>query len=220
MLKNESLKLTTAQFAKLHKINKRTLHYYDEIDLFKPKFKGENNYRYYDIRRLKQTKKVLEIKKDQLLKSSRVTDFEIEIVERQDEYLLVSNEPFVQYDVKEILEYLQQAWNIEQYKVGCGSYISIDKIKNNDFEHYDGLFISLQNKRYGKNVLLQSKGKYLCGYVKGDWDKIAVLYRSMLNFAKKENLKLIGYAFERGLNEFAINSIDEYFTEISIKISE
>ncbi len=52
---------------------------------------------------------------------------------------LVSNEPFVQYDVKEILEYLQQAWNIEQYKVGCGSYISIDKIKNNDFEHYDGL---------------------------------------------------------------------------------
>ena len=254
MLKNESLKLTTAQFAKLHKINKRTLHYYDEIDLFKPKFKGENNYRYYDyfqsielenilmlkqldmsiseiksylnnpnvndfvniaddkilkieqdIRRLKQTKKVLEIKKNQLLKSSRVTDFEIEIVERQDEYLLVSNEPFVQYDVKEILEYLQQAWNIEQYKVGCGSYISIDKI---------------QNKRYGKNVLLQSKGKYLCGYVKGDWDKIAVLYRSMLNFAKKENLKLIGYAFERGLNEFAINSIDEYFTEISIKISE
>ena len=42
----------------------------------------------------------------------------------------------------------------------------------------------------------------------------------MLNFAKKENLKLIGYAFERCLNEFAINSIDEYFTEISIKISE
>ena len=37
MLKNESLKLTTAQFAKLHRINKRTLHYYDEIDLFKPK---------------------------------------------------------------------------------------------------------------------------------------------------------------------------------------
>ena len=63
------------------------------------------------------------------MKSSRVTDFEIEIVERQDEYLLVSNEPFIQYDVKEILEYLQQAWNIEQYKVGCGSYISIDKLK-------------------------------------------------------------------------------------------
>lgn len=40
--------LTTAQFAKLHHVNKRTLHYYDEIGLFSPKDKGENNYRYYD----------------------------------------------------------------------------------------------------------------------------------------------------------------------------
>lgn len=40
--------LTTAQFAKLHNVNKRTLHYYDTIGLFSPKYKGENNYRYYD----------------------------------------------------------------------------------------------------------------------------------------------------------------------------
>lgn len=33
MLKNESLKLTTAQFAKLHKINKRTLHYLSLIHI-------------------------------------------------------------------------------------------------------------------------------------------------------------------------------------------
>lgn len=38
---------TAGQFAKLHGINKRTLHYYDEIDLFSPSHKGENGYRYY-----------------------------------------------------------------------------------------------------------------------------------------------------------------------------
>ena len=38
---------TTAQFAKLHGINKRTLHYYDDIGLFSPKHKGDNQYRYY-----------------------------------------------------------------------------------------------------------------------------------------------------------------------------
>lgn len=27
-------RLTTAQFAKLHEVNKRTLHYYDDIGLF------------------------------------------------------------------------------------------------------------------------------------------------------------------------------------------
>lgn len=42
--------MTTAQFAKLHGLNKRALHYYDEIGLFSPAFKGENGYRYYDYR--------------------------------------------------------------------------------------------------------------------------------------------------------------------------
>ena len=47
-MNKEIYHLTTAQFAKLHNVNKRTLHYYDKIGLFSPKNKGENNYRYYD----------------------------------------------------------------------------------------------------------------------------------------------------------------------------
>ena len=43
----KSLLFTTGQFARLHHLNKRTLHYYDEIGLFSPAFKGENDYRYY-----------------------------------------------------------------------------------------------------------------------------------------------------------------------------
>ena len=38
---------TAGEFAKLHHVNKRTLHYYDEIGLFQPNRKGENEYRYY-----------------------------------------------------------------------------------------------------------------------------------------------------------------------------
>lgn len=49
-MNRNSIYLTTAQFAKLHGVNKRTLHYYDEIGLFSPQFTGENNYRYYDSR--------------------------------------------------------------------------------------------------------------------------------------------------------------------------
>lgn len=33
--------LTTSQFAKLHNVNKRTLHYYDKIGLFFQKIKGK-----------------------------------------------------------------------------------------------------------------------------------------------------------------------------------
>ena len=48
-MKKNTIKLTTAQFARLHNINKRTLHYYDSIGLFSPNTKGENGYRYYDL---------------------------------------------------------------------------------------------------------------------------------------------------------------------------
>ena len=47
LMKNIKYLYTTGQFAKLNGINKRTLHYYDEIGLFSPEFKKENGYRYY-----------------------------------------------------------------------------------------------------------------------------------------------------------------------------
>lgn len=46
-MKNKKFLYTTGEFAKLNGINKRTLHYYDEIGLFSPEFKKENGYRYY-----------------------------------------------------------------------------------------------------------------------------------------------------------------------------
>lgn len=42
-------KFTTGQFAALYGINKRTLMYYDSIDLFKPAIVKDNGYRYYTI---------------------------------------------------------------------------------------------------------------------------------------------------------------------------
>ena len=38
---------SSGEFAKLTGINKRTLHYYNDIGLFKPQFIGENGYHYY-----------------------------------------------------------------------------------------------------------------------------------------------------------------------------
>jgi len=48
---------TVKQLADLAGVSRRTLHYYDEIDLLKPSDKGENGYRYYDdeaVMRLQQ----------------------------------------------------------------------------------------------------------------------------------------------------------------------
>lgn len=54
---------TTGQFAKLNGINKRTLHYYDEIGLFSPEFKAENGYRYYTCFQTVQLELIVTLRK-------------------------------------------------------------------------------------------------------------------------------------------------------------
>ncbi|WP_270506435.1 MerR family transcriptional regulator, partial [Paraclostridium sordellii] len=44
---NEKRYFSTGEFAKLFKINKKTLFHYDEIGLFKPEKVEDNGYRYY-----------------------------------------------------------------------------------------------------------------------------------------------------------------------------
>lgn len=44
--------LTTGEFAKLCKVNKQTLFYYDQIGLLSPIMKNEKGYRYYSIRQI------------------------------------------------------------------------------------------------------------------------------------------------------------------------
>ncbi len=268
-MKNNSIKLTTAQFAKLHKVNKRTLHYYDSIGLFRPNAKGDNGYRYYDvsqsidfeyirmlkelnmsieeivdycknptpykfleiaekkekeidlaIQQLKHTKKILQRKKEQVTLCENLQEQEIRIEECKAERISVLPYDFSEDDVSQIFTYANEKWSIEQIRIGIGSFISLDKVINNTFETYDGIYTYTLRRISGSKPLIKPKGKYICGYQKGTWDKAPAMYKKMLNYAEKNNLKLTGYAYEIGLNEFVISSPEEYITKFMIKIDE
>lgn len=45
----------------------------------------------------------------------------------------------------------------------------------------------------------------------------AAIFR-ILDYAKQHGLTLFGYAYETGVNEMTINSIDEYITRIVIPV--
>lgn len=60
------IRFTAGEFAKLHNINKRTLHYYDEIGLFSPSCKGENQYRYYTYFQSPQLEMILAMRELQM----------------------------------------------------------------------------------------------------------------------------------------------------------
>jgi MerR family transcriptional regulator, thiopeptide resistance regulator len=50
---------TVKELAQLSGVSVRTLHYYDEIDLLKPAFLGDNGYRYYEEEQLLQLQQIL-----------------------------------------------------------------------------------------------------------------------------------------------------------------
>lgn len=62
-MKNMKFLYTTGQFAKLNGINKRTLHYYDEIGLFSPEFKKDNGYRYYTCFQIVQLEMIMTLRR-------------------------------------------------------------------------------------------------------------------------------------------------------------
>ena len=261
-------KLTTAQFAKLHHVNKRTLHYYDSIGLFSPRYKGENGYRYYDysqsidfeyirmlkeihlsieeikgfiqafdeqtffdtmndkqkeideqIKKLKKVKTILAQKKEHLLLCQRMSDMGIEIIDLKEEFLLTVPYTFEEDDAAKAFQYIQSVWPPEQYRTGVGSYISLEKIQAGQFECYDGLYAITTEYQRQDGILLKPKGPYLCGYLKGAWNRLPELYRRMLEYARSGQFQLTGYAFECGINDFMIASEEEYITQISIRIN-
>jgi len=101
---------------------------------------------------------------------------------------------FSENDISQIFYRLKNIWGIEQVRMGIGSFISLDKVYKMDFNQYDGIYTIALNNKPVPNSLIKSKGKYLCGYQKGSWDKLPILYQEMLDYAHKNNLELTGYA--------------------------
>lgn len=265
-MEHDHMLFTAGQFAKLHKINKRTLHYYDEIGLFSPSYKGDNHYRYYTylqsptlemiltlrelgmsieeimeyrkhpsseafleiierktmeiehgIKRLKNIKSTLHEKKEQLLLCNHLDFDKIEIVTCKEEYLLLSDAITGAFDDKDLAILLEHTHHLEELslsKRSYGSMISMEKVKLLQFDEYDCFFSKLPKK--APHLFLKPAGTYLLTYCKGYWDNLPATYERILHYAKKHHLTLDGYAYEEGMNEIAIQDIENYITRIMI----
>lgn len=265
-----SILFTAGQFARLHHLNKRTLHYYDDIGLFSPAYKGKNGYRYYTyqqstelesilalrelnmsigeikeylnhptaprfislsekkideiedaIQNLESLKNVLRKKQEMLRLCMEAKDGQIDLVACEEEYLFItplSSEvqqgEFV--DMSTLLEHLQKTWDLSKYKTSCGSILSAEKIRQGEFEIYDGLYTQMENPAKVKGYYRKPAGTYLRGFCIGRWDKLPGLYRKMQAFAKDNGRRITGHAYEIGLNEIAVSDMEQYVTQVTI----
>lgn len=270
---NEIIKLTVSQFAKLHNVNKRILHYYDEIGIFSPDYKGENGYRYYDymqgvdfeyIKMLKELnmgldeikryidnpneedfKEIAEVKikeidqeirtlnrrrevlEDKLNKLNKCDDLRkknsVKVIECEEQKFFYTPFKFEDDDLKQLISHIKDVWTVDEYCKGIGSFISVDKIQRGEFEEYDGLFIEMlddMESKNTKNTIIKPKGKYICAYHMGDWDTLPDFYDEIVEYAEENNLTLVGYSFEIGMNDFAISDMEDYITQIMIRVEE
>ena len=67
------------------------------------------------------------------------------------------------------------------------------------------------------NLYKKPSGVYLRAFSIGEWSNLPQTYCRILDFAKENNIELTGFAFEEGINEMAINTMDEYITQILIQ---
>ena len=156
-------RLTIGQMAKLNHISEQTLRLYDRIGLFSPTYRGENGYRYYDIKQsalldiiqymkslgisLKDIKLQLERLdlaqiESALREKQRQTDEEIRRLKAQRRALERAIESFSRYrsappDGTLQMEYIgQRLMYVTDTKVNFYDY---------DYEHYENLLRNLQD---------------------------------------------------------------------------
>lgn len=267
---NEIIKLTVSQFAKLHNVNKRTLHYYDEIGIFSPDYKGDNGYRYYDymqgvdfeyikmlkelnmgldeikkyidspneedfkeiadvkikeidreIRTLNRRREVLEDKLNKLNKCDEVRKKNsIKVIDCEEQKFFFTPFKFEDDDLKQLISHIKDVWTVDEYCKGIGSFVSVEKIQRGEFEEYDGLFIEMLDDINSDKTIIKPKGKYICAYHMGNWDTLPDFYGEIVEYAEENNLTLVGYSFEIGMNDFAISDMKDYITQIMIRVEE
>lgn len=269
--------LTVSQFARLHDVNTRTLHYYDEVGLFSPRSRGGNGYRYYDAsqslefeyirmlrdlgfgveeikdyvshsgerrfvavltrlraevrerkERLERLEKVLDRKAGYLADCESVSQDRVEVVHRPETQVLTMTSVHDGEDTLEFMQLVKRRWGLDRLRSGIGSFIAVRNVRSGRFDRYDGVFVADGGTGHAaepgraqtddRSAMTLPSGEYLCGYHRGVWSGLPDLYRSMLRYADGHGLELGDYAYERGLNEFAISSPQDYVTRILIPL--
>lgn len=99
-----------------------------------------------------------------------------------------------------------------------GSLISVEKLRRGYFEDYDGIFIDIGKLAGTKGMHLRPEGMYLKAYYQGNWEGLPGRYKELFKYCEEQGIELCGYAYETGINENMINSMEEYITQIEIQI--
>lgn len=263
--------MSTKEFATLAGVSKHTLFHYDDIGLFSPEMKNENNYRYYSIdqletfdtirilkdlgmplkdikafmdtrniqstielfnirekqldqqiQNLKNIKKYIHDKKENLIESKNIDFSSISIQEYPERYYLISNveddlnTSFLKATNKIIQKYTALT-NKNDYTVSYIQYMQ--DIQNHVYDNYQNVVLLFSNKIKSKDMKTFTKGKYVVAYHIGPWQTIQECYERLLEYVKQNHIHIDDQFIEfYRIDNLTSKTENQYVTEINVKI--
>lgn len=128
-----------------------------------------------------------------------------------------SDTPF-EKEIESVMEKAKHYQLRRLHDASYGSMLPVEKLYCGDLSSYSALYIELPFPTHQKGLHIQPKGKYLRAYCKGNWDNLPHRYREILDYAEEHGLQFCGFAYEKGINEPVIDTIEDYITQIEIPI--
>lgn len=173
------------------------------------------------ISHLKSIQKVLSNHKQDMSMLQHMELSEICIIDKESRYLVsvnaapgLSAEKEISLVVAEAKKYQLRRLHDASY----GSMISVESLYRGDFNDYAAIYIEMPYPVSKKGLHLQPAGKYLRAFCKGSWDELPHRYEEILSYVKESGLSLCDFAYETGINELVIDTIDDYITQIEIPL--
>lgn len=174
------------------------------------------------ISHLRSLRAIMNEKKQNMTTIRNIDISEFSIVEKPEVHYFVTvptshDIPF-EKEIEMVVEETKKYQLRRLHDASYGAILSVENLYCGNFNSYLALYIELPFPMHRKGLHVQPKGKYLRAFCKGDWDNLPGRYTEILAYAKENNLQFYGSAYEKGVNELVIDTLDDYITQIEIPI--
>lgn len=174
------------------------------------------------ISHLRALKAVMNEKRQNMSDILRLDISECLIIEKPESHYLVTiptsqDTPF-EKEVEMVIAETKKYQLRRLHDASYGAILPVENLYCGRLSSYSALYIELPLPVYRKGLHVQPKGKYLRAFCRGNWDRLSERYAEILSYAEKHNLQFYGFAYEKGINELVIDTLDDYITQIEIPI--
>lgn len=175
-----------------------------------------------EIEHLIQIKKMME-SKIEVTKMAQELDYNrIELQQLEAKCLFLSKKIDSDDDLmfyQSLMEYVNETGIDQRNWYSIGNMISQQNILNQEYTKYTYFYVPVATKNPNTRLFVRPKGLYVVAYHKGSYAFVYQTYEKMLEFIKKQQLEVIGYAYEELiLDEVSVKGYENYLTQIRIHV--